>query len=747
MGSREQFLSFPGAVITPESATPIEAPANQAQPENLAAFLQENAPKKEEPVQPVQETAPKGDELIEQANAVDQLTEEESTFARLLNQSVEIVQQQAQEDPEFASIYEKETKDLDAEGIANWVIDRADDFKIKKLKETDPTFTQQNAYVTSLADEASFGQLSRLAGTAESLISGTTDSEDVKAAIEAKAEKYRLLEKEYGATGLAGRVSSYFIPFSPAAKLFKAASGAAKVAKGGKAATILGKMIENPNILQKAAVGAVSTGAGVGALGAVRGGLGQDLQTPSLERSLDQGVEGLGFGILLGGGLPLAGKAIEVGARPVQKALQPAVKSSVKAIEGVYDRLVSELSNVQTGTLKRLARESIAGKPKIGPSGEKLTVKAQANNQSNIADDLTDFLQSSRSKLPEVEAAEKILPKLPAVDMNLFFKFTDRLTKLENPSNASQVEKLKSWIEHFKTKLSDYDLSKVPADKVQRLVIDDIQRTVQYGTIDDAFLNSALKTAGRVARLSIRKSASQANTAEAELYSSLMDKAADKRSILAFISNQLGKTPENMAKRAEGYISNLFGKNKTFQIDKMRQLDKRFGTDFAERAQLASMAKELGPTGTPRFISQSPTGRSVLGLFAGGAIGGAAGLVSEDAKSAPLGAVTGLLLTSPILGARLIGGSTRISGFTRQLFANPEALERLANSGSSTSITRRIFKEIFNTYQKDGPASASGIVRIVADTPYFIGIVNEFDKAEREQASKNKQNTLNKLSQ
>ncbi len=133
----------------------------------------------------------------------------------------------------------------------------------------------------------------------------------------------------------------------------------------------------------------------------------------------------------------------------------------------------------------------------------------------------------------------------------------------------------------------------------------------------------------------------------------------------------------------------------------------------------------------------------------GGAVGAANQVMTSgdgEALNYQTGAALGALATSPKVGAYVLGSSGAISGFVRKMFANPRAIDtvagRLMAKGADVQALkvirapieiRRIAQAIQTTLQKEGPKSAASLTRVIADTPYFVGLVHYFDLAEQVQ--------------
>ena len=737
----EQIVDLPGAVITPTEAKPVSL-AQIAGPRSTA--------------RPVSQ-APRGDELIAKAQQEEGLDPEEQTFIKLFTQSNQIIKDRIAADEGYATTFVEEFKKKKGDDAVQFIIDKADEIRIDHKKRNDPTFTPQNALSQRFLDSVTFGQSSRLVGAAAEL-SGEADSDAV---VETMAEELRLLQKAYPKSDLLGEVGSYLAPLSPVAKVFGLGNKAASLAKSGNALKVFGKVQRNPKLLQKIGATGLNVGTGAGAIGGIRGFLGEGQEEAfQLDRAVEEG--GLAFftGFVAGGGLSSAA----AGTRAVANKAAPIVKSTSKR----FDRSLGQLFEGTTGVREEALRQQAAdvaatkaGTIRLDSAGVPLTIRGQANKQADIGDDLSDFLLSAKySKLPEVQQADALLEKLPSASLKNTLKYMRSSIEKANPSQQGQAGIIDEWIKYIETSVPKKELptrikgriveaaDDVPAKHVQEKVVEQMQEAVrnQYGK-DSPYAASVLKTAARIARLDLRKASAGAGET-GQLYRSLMDKAAEKRGLLKFVEKRLGSTDEKIAEKAEGFVRNLYGVNKTVIQDKMRLLDQKFGTDFSERARLASMGKSFGSSGQPEILPNFHTGGFAKGTAAGAAVLGGAGLVAGEGRGGVgtgLGAMGGLALSSPRVAVKMLGSSSKMSGFARRLFASPKALDRIGVDRAFDPTIRKLARIVQKAHLKDGPVTASGYVRLIADTPYFIGFVEAFDRVEQELEKNKNTSTIQKF--
>ncbi len=753
-------------------------------------------PKAKIPLPEPVEVEDRGDDLIDEAQKASDFTEGERDQAHLIRSSLDLVIQKGKEDPQYGERVAGELSSLTGEEYAQKAVDAADNLKIDYLKKTFPDrFNSASAAMTSFLNEASFGQLTRLIGGANSAANAVGGSlgMDVNGVpyeemVKQKAEEFRLLGKAFPGYDFAGKAAAFLVPGSPVKTLFEKT---AKIGAKG-AGALLGQFAKNPSLLQKMFQSGVSGAAGAAAVGAVDTAIGHNNQEVfSLDRVKDsagnagKAVLGAGF---IGALIPPAGQALSAGV----KGAAPYVRAVAKRAGRTVERAVEELSGVPANSLRAHNRN-----PKA--------MREAAGSENEIGQSLVNWLMDRRkSKLPELDAADALLDKLPDVPVGKLLNYLRSFKKGADAKLDSQVELLHQWAARIESRLPTVEVAtkeaassgglisgaeRVPITRINpkarisarqmRELVDDLQDAAQdqFGQESNFYL-TAIKKASHEARMAIIETAKREGGAAGKLYDRSMTKAAGRVELLKWVSRQLGRDETTMRQNAQAFIDRIFSKNKEFRAARLAEMDAKFGTNFLERARLAQMAEDVGAKGTPAFFSRHSTGRSLLGMAVGGAIGGAADLVvGGDGK---IGAALGGVASSPKAGAMLIGVSDSMTQFARRMIANPEAIARLAGQlhsklpknvsgellrrGGSrqeqaaydavakklTSLKvpveiERLAQEIEKTLTKDGPKSAMGTIRIIADTPYFAGLVHYYDLIERRQGRKDTESAISKM--
>lgn len=695
----------------------------------------------------------RGDDLIGRALAISAPTDEDVATARLFQKSRDLVKTRAMEDEVFAKSVLPKLQGLKGEQFYEGVVNAADDIQIEQLIKTDPKFTSEEAQVTAFLNSATFGQMTRIIGGIASAVPEEWGGRSYEDVVTEQAEYARLLQKAFPNSDLVGQAASFLIPGSPVKMLFtKAASLGTKFAR-----PLIEKITQNPKLLAKigkklgsvaqtAAESSAAGAAGAGTVGATAGFLGEGMDDAfQFDRGADQGIAHGVYGGTLGALIP-AGFA---GVGEVVTRAAPVVRSGARAIGQTVARAGGQVSGVDPAVL-RLARrnpEALRG----------------AQSAKQIGDDLVAHLQSEFGQLPEVQAAKELLPQMGRIPIKPLLAELQSIRRSIDPQQKGELATLNEWVANIKNQAKRSGRGRfepqdgsISAEKMWEMK-ESLQNSskVAFGE-KQGLLGERLKAASRQARMSLETQAERlgVQTEAGATYVGLMRKAAEKRRVLDYVGRKLGKNIDTQAERSEAFISNLFGKNKGYLEGRLGQLDSLYGTKFLERARLSNMASGLENGNLP-LLPQHSTGKTLFGTLAGNALGGAAGLLlggpAAGVAGGMMGAV-GLAASSPKIAARAIGSSDAITGFVRRLFANPGALERMAGRVSKSAsgkpdITaakqlaalrlpeeiQTLAREVQTALVKDGPISAASTLRVIADTPYFVGFVHYFEMHDREQ--------------
>lgn len=711
------------------------------------------APKPEQP-----KTLMGGDDLMAKAKVLADFNDPQKQYLKLFGESKTLIDTKKSQDPLYGEQVMLRLEKLTDEKLTDGMIDEADKIKIEFLQKEDPgRFNSGAAATEGFLNELTFGQMTRVYGGLGAVIQGRP----YEHVVSEMAEKARLLQKAYPKSDIVGRAGAYLIPGSPVAKLFiKGAQAGTKLA-----APIINRILRNPKLLEKAgriaagaelaatsAQTAASMGTGGAAIGAVRGVLGSDLDDFSIDRGVKQSLLTGAQSALFGAAVPVAARGVSVGAQ----AIAPTVKALAREGANVVAKGVAQLTGSSPEAIRAYLRD-------------KWLVRGAAGREFQMGRALVDKVEDLReTRFLERQQADELLNQMPEIDASNVLSFFKAKPGNIRPDLKSGYDRLNSewapWLEKQLgvtaakpstvttqqvasiTTRSGGNLqtgfqrtTEVPAPKTVtvsparlRQAIDDLQDAAKkaYG-VESGPVMELIKEGAARARTELLVHAGKQGEI-GQTYVGLMEKVAEKRALVNQIKGFLGRTSETRDKNAERFVTNLFGKNRTFIEAKMTEFDQKFGTNFVELARAARFARELGPKGKPNVFSNLTTGKSLLSTVTGGAIAG------------PPGAVVGAAIGSPALGASVIGASDKISGFVRRMFANPEALKRIKGLPGVSLEIRTIAKNIETAFVKDGPLTAASSLRAVADSPYFVGLVHYYDVAERELEKKIAQGAVQK---
>ena len=659
----------------------------------------------------------RGDDIIKAAH---NLTYEDRMAALEFERASRIVKAQAETDESYASVVLPRMAKLPKEQLHEFIFDEADNLEIQKLEKEDPTFGRKEAALRGFLDGALLDQVSRIQGTANFVYDLATDSGEVdqkpdwQRSVEEVARRTRLLEKKYPGTDMAAEVASYLIPGSPARALYS------------KAASLTGKAVSRSlvkggirrGLMKRLVVTGAAAGAGAAVVEGVKGGLGEGLDEFSFDRAADRALVAGGTNMVLTGGLGLLGAA-------TRRAGQ------------VFNKTVEQASGADEQVLRSFGMAS-------------KQIKKMAGREKELGDGLSDIILTGKnSMLPEVVEAKAILDRAQGfkrVDATNVVEFLTKASRGTNPAQDSQIRFLNEWGTRLKAKLGDLKNAD-PAKLRKELDVISGEVADKFGDREAKFSSKMLAKAYVMGNASL-KDAARKSGEDGQKYLDLMGLASKKRSVLRFLGKSMGRTDEKIQENSERFIKQVVGPNKELAMKKLAQLDNLYGTNFAKNAEHAGIARKLdissgGTEGLlPKSSGRSRFGQglgSTIGAGIGGAIGSAAGApVAGAAIGAGVGGAAGTAFTGP-RGARvLLGTSDSITGFARAVMNNQQALSGIARTAKQKEV-REAAKILSNELQKNGPVSMTGVMRMMADTPIFVGLVTSFEFADRARRTKESQ--------
>ena len=266
-------------------------------------------------------------------------------------------------------------------------------------------------------------------------------------------------------------------------------------------------------------------------------------------------------------------------------------------------------------------------------AGKKRTVGTPAIFE-NVTDPLTGITKQ-----------RNIRPDTRQVLTGKSSKVTEQAFTLQTEANK-EIDKIIKTIKQFPHKTDA-----VTYKNIQRSIAEDIQFNKPW----DDMLSEALGPVYTKMRGELREVAGPN-------YSKAMDKAFEVEVAQEKLKLLLGRNRETQEFRVEGFMNNLFGKNKSMQQEVLKGIDNVFEKDFTEKIGLKKMANELGPKGVAQIFNNIKTGARNTSIIAGGFMGG------------PLGAAAGIIPSSPYFASK----GLRLGDLTQKGFeglASPKSLK------------------------------------------------------------------------
>ncbi len=339
----------------------------------------------------------------------------------------------------------------------------------------------------------------------------------------------------------------------------------------------------------------------------------------------------------------LQGKPLQPGAA----ALEAAGSTVAPFIPTMVNKGVGRLASGLAGPSEEALRTYGLG---FGKGAKKLA--ENAGKQNEIGLNLVDAIDNAHDFMPEGKIVDDALKNMPPVNIsNTIQLYTDAIAKLKKPSagalplpeERAAIKALEDDLKSLRGSSSKFPQTKFNAEGVRELR-KRIDATASFG--DDKAQSIVNKT--RIAaRTQIKNDLIDAAKASGNPeYETAMKSWSDKLQKVDQIKALLGKGGDTRELRAEGFISNLYGKNKSERQRLVGELGEIFGEDFLSQAKLAKLADELGPEGKPGWLPTQLNGRSALGGILGS---GVVGYTHNPAYAAPM------LLASPKVAAGTLG--------------------------------------------------------------------------------------------
>lgn len=699
------------------------------------------------------------DEIVEKIDQEIKPEElQEQAFASLFTDSWQRIKDRMLDDKTFRDSFKEKSKGLKGIDQLNLIIDEADEMRFQELELDNPQ--RANAVWTGIVNfvnSGTFGQAARLQGLGISLQEGIELDEGIKRA----GEEIRILQKKFPKASFIGSAAALFPRGSQAGA---ALSGVSSLAMKEVLKRVAGRSaLKNTNTLnamgkatltQKVLAGGAGGTAAAGTFGAVSGFLGEGNESiASFERAADQAVGAGMYGAIFGssipvgvGGLKKVGQLALAGGRAVGRTKPGQKLSSMSS--GVNERFGEILEGITGVPEKVLRANAIRGKE----------IRSFKGTDKSLGEDLVErIVTMGEEKLPSLIMANKLLHRLPPVDLRPLISYLRKIPKSQDPSLDIVKARGKEWADNIVGMLPrGVKLEAVPpgyANRMKQLLQEATRRKRGFEKVDIDEVTDMLKTGAHVARMTLLSSAAKEGSRNGRMYRKLMERGYNQLKVITDIDKQFGNNPDKKPEAAAKMFRQLFGTTRgQFIVPKLRAFDAKFRTDFIDQAELWFLKKNTsGESGLLKMLPTQPTGRSLLGIglgvgvntvidAAGRTIGGPAGQVLDIA-----GDVTGFVtaaLSSPRGASAVLGNVSKMDGLIQRVLGKPQLIKQAASILGLPKPVTIALKGIDKSLNKDGAASAAGLMDLLGETPVAVGLAHAIDLAERKSEEKEKQEFL-----
>lgn len=353
--------------------------------------------------------------------------------------------------------------------------------------------------------------------------------------------------------------------------------------------------------------------------------------------------------------MPIVGQAFKMAAKPLKDKMMAIAKDKINPL---LKGIASELSGISRETLETASTKQ---------GRQKLIEMAGKTNE--IGDQLLDVLDNIDEHYKFNSQINLALADMPEIStVNVVKSLEDDLAKLKSGLKtgpkvqaADAIENQVKALKELPDKISAVDF---------RNMRKDLDYAVNFEKEGSDLINDALKRARTQAKEDLIGAAKGTDYAKDMAdYSRILQARDDLYQII-------GKRSDVRERRIEGFLNNLFGKNKTAQQKVVKNLSDILGDDLFEQTKLSTLANEIVKEGKiPVFASQT-TGRTLRGDIGTGAQIGL-GLMTGQPTLVATGLGTGAL-SSPSFAPRILGATrmaSQIPGQTMQglggLLSNP----------------------------------------------------------------------------
>jgi hypothetical protein len=355
----------------------------------------------------------------------------------------------------------------------------------------------------------------------------------------------------------------------------------------------LGKLASDPMTPVGVGMGKAFQGAQKGLKPLIQAGIGRGIAGGTAQSMLESGERGefipldrmLGNLAMNTGGEILGGMAGSGGSALLKETGTLAGASSKGAREALeYAKLKPQRPFTMEG-----------GFQKPFKSNQKELARV-VGTEAEIGEELVDRVTNFERYLPETKQIRPIVEQLGDVDVLPVLEAIESV-KIQGKILSPQALKVNKEIDDALTSI----LEQVPSGgKISAIDLYDLRKmldeSINFGQIGgNQPISKALEKGYKRARTHIKTELE--NLAEASgmpQYKKLMSSLSDKLNVRNKVARSLGKSSDVADERAEGVVSNLYGKNKTAKQQTMKEFDRITGGDIADKAYKSKLGAQIG---------------------------------------------------------------------------------------------------------------------------------------------------------
>jgi hypothetical protein len=294
------------------------------------------------------------------------------------------------------------------------------------------------------------------------------------------------------------------------------------------------------------------------------------------------------------------------GVRIAEETIPPTLAKTASA----YDKTMGKILATTTGVPEDALR-------KASTKEGRDVLKNAYGKEYEIGQGIVDKIDDAYTAIRSAPKAEEMLSSVPSVNV---VPMIQKLRNLAGNPKTAELQAASAKINSKAEELAQIAIENGDAGFIPAKDLYEFRKEIDQ-IIDDEFGKESGKyvSALKSVRHDIKETLLKA--ADGTEYASTMQDLAKKFDALDKMKAMVGKNVTTREGRAEGFVRNINNAGKEQQRQWLEDFQNVFGGDYLDKSKNSMLAKKLGEGGEAPWLPQHFTGKSLLGVAAGSAIG------------------------------------------------------------------------------------------------------------------------------